>query len=96
MNVDSVMSAIVAKEHIANASTVFECVDTLSDVFSIEVANSNFVNRASNSIQRLLSNTFKAIVQEAIADIEVFLFNKLSLSLRIAILQAVLNVIKDV
>ncbi|MCJ1371953.1 hypothetical protein MMC20_003173 [Loxospora ochrophaea] len=96
MNAGPVMSAIVAKEHIADASTVFGCVDTLCGAFSVGVANSIFVNRASDSIQKLLPSTSRATVQELIAGVGASLTNELSPPLRIAVLQAVLAAIKDV
>ena len=42
MNAGPVMSAIVAKENVADASTVFGCVDTICGAFSVGVANSIF------------------------------------------------------
>ncbi|MCJ1389878.1 hypothetical protein MMC18_002735 [Xylographa bjoerkii] len=96
MNAGPVMSGIVAKEHIADASTVFGCVDTLCGAFSVGVANSIFVNRASDSIQKLLPDTPRATVQEAIAGVGASLTQQLPAPLRAAILQAGLDAIKDV
>lgn len=95
MNAGPVMSAIVAKEHVADASTVFGCVDTLAGVFSVGITNSIFVNRASDSIQKLLPSTPRAIVQEAIAGVGASFTDELPPSLRIAVLQAALDAIKD-
>jgi MFS family permease len=95
MNAGPVMSAIVAKEHVADASTVFGCVDTLSGAFAVGITNSIFINRATNSIQKLLPSTPRATVQEAIAGVGASLTDKLPPSLRIAVLQAALDAIKD-
>ena len=40
MNAGPVMSAIVAKEHVADASTIFGCVDALCGAFSVGITNS--------------------------------------------------------
>ncbi|KAL9098938.1 MAG: hypothetical protein Q9163_005493 [Psora crenata] len=95
MNAGPVMSAIVAKDHSADAGTVFGCVDILCGTFSVGVANSIFINRASDNIQTLLPSTPRATVQEAIAGVGASLTNQLPLSLRIAVLQAILDAIKD-
>ena len=96
MNAGPIMSGIVAKEHIADASTVFGCVDTLCGAFSVAVANSIFVNRATDSIQKLLPDTPRATVQEAIAGVGASLTDQLPAPLRAAILQAGLDAIRDV
>lgn len=96
MNAGPVMSAIVAKEHIADSGTVFGCVDTICGAFSVGIANSIFINRASDSIQKLLPSTPRATVQEAIAGIGAPLTNQLQPSLKLAVLQASLDAIKDV
>lgn len=94
MNAGPVMSAIVAKEHVADAGTIFGCVDTLCGTFSVGIANSIFINRASDSIQKLLPNIPRATVQEAIAGIGAPLTNQLPLSLKKAVLQASSDAIK--
>ena len=96
MNSGPVMSGIVAKEHVADASTVFGCVDTLCGAFSVGIANSIFVNRATDSIQKLLPDTPRATVQEAIAGVGASLTNQLPSPLKAAILQAGLDAIRDV
>ena len=95
MNAGPVMSSIVAKEHVADASTVFGCVDALCGAFSVGIANSIFVNRASDSIQTLLPSTPRATVQEAIAGVGASITDTLPPPLRMAVLQAALNAIKD-
>lgn len=90
------MAAIVAKEHVAAAGTVFGCVDTLCGAFSIGIANSILVNRASDGIQQFLPSAPRATVQEAITSVNASLTNQLPPSLRIAVLQAALDAIKDV
>ena len=95
MNAGPVMSAIVAKEHITDASTMFGCVDSLSGVFSVAVANSVFINRATSNIQKVLPDTPRAAVQEAIAGTGSSLTNQLPPALEKAVLQAALNAIKD-
>ena len=95
MNSAPVMSAIVRKEHNADASIVFGCVDALCGAFSVGIANSIFLNRAEDSIQDLLPNTPRATVQDAIAGIGGSLTGELAPSLKIAVLQATLDAIKD-
>lgn len=90
-----VMSAIVAQKHTADAGTVFGCVDALCGAFSVGVANSIFVNRATDNIQKILPDTPRAAVQEAIAGIGASLTKQLPPSLREAVLQAALDAIKD-
>ncbi|KAL6714356.1 hypothetical protein ACLMJK_007779 [Lecanora helva] len=96
MNSGPVMSAIVAKEHSADASTVFGCVDTLCGAFSVAIANSIFINRATDKIQKLLPSTPRSTVQEAIAGVGASLTDQLSPTLRGAVLQAALDAISDV
>ena len=86
MNGGPVMSAIVAKEHAADASTVFGCVDALCGAFSVGITNSIFINRASDSIQKLLPSTPRATVQEAIAGVGASLTDNLPPALRTAVL----------
>ena len=95
MNGGPVMSAIVAKEHVADASTVFGCVDALCGAFSVGITNSIFINRASDSIQKLLPSTPRATVQEAIAGVGASLTDNLPPSLRTAVLQAAFDAIRD-
>ena len=95
MNYAPVMSAIVPNEYAADAATIFGCVDTLCGAIAVAVANSIFVNRATNSIQVLLPDTPKATVQNAIAGIGTDFTKQLPPILRKAVLQAVLNAIKD-
>lgn len=89
------MSTTVAREHVADAGTVFGCVDALCGAFSVGVANSVFVNRASDSIQKLLPSTPRGTVQEGIASMGASLTNELPPSLRAAVLQAAFDAIKD-
>ncbi len=95
MNAAPVMSAIVAPEHAADAGTVFGCVDAICGAFAVAVANSIFVNRAMGSIQKLLPGTPRATVQNAIAGIGADFTKQLPPSLRLAVLQAALDAIKD-
>ena len=95
MNSGPVMAAIVAKEHVADASTVFGCVDTLCGAFSVGIANSIFINRATDDIQTLLPNTPRAIVQQAVAGVGASLTDQLPPALKAAVLQAALGAIKD-
>ena len=95
MNGGPVMSAIVAKEHAADASTVFGCVDALCGAFSVGIANSIFVNRATDSIQKLLPSTPRATVQDAIAGVGASLTDNLPGPLRTAVLQAAFDAIRD-
>ena len=96
MNAGPVMSAIVAKENVADASTVFGCVDTICGAFSVGVANSIFVNRATDNIQRVLPDTPRAIVQEGIAGVGASLTKDLPPLIGIAVLHATLDAIQDV
>ena len=95
MNSGPVMSAIVAKEDIANASTIFGCVDTISGAISVAIANSIFVNRATIEIQRILPDTPRATVQDAIAGVRASLTNQLPPPVRTAVLRATLDAIED-
>ena len=95
MNAAPIMAIIVAREHVADAGTVFGCVDALCGAFSVGIANSIFVNRASDSIQRLLPSTPRATVQEAIAGVGASLTNELPPLLKAAVLQAAFDAIKD-
>ena len=95
MNAGPVMSAIVAKEHVADASTVFGCVDALCGAFSVGITNSIFINRASDSIQKLLPGTPRATVQEAIAGVGGSLTDNVPPSLKRAVLQAASDAMKD-
>ena len=95
MNSGAIMAAIVAKEHVADASTVFGSVDTLCGAISVAVANSIFVNRATDAIQDLLPDTPRAVVQEAIAGVGASLTDQLPPPLQLAVLQAALDAIKD-
>ena len=94
MNAGPVMAAIVQKEHVADASTIFGCVDTLCGAFAVGITNCIFVNRASENVQAVLPNTPRAIVQEAIAGVGASLTNTLPLPLKTAVLEAVLDAIK--
>lgn len=96
MNAGPLMAAIVAKENIADASTIFGCVDTICGAISVGVANCIFINRATASIQNILPDTPRAIVREAIAGVGASLTNQLPPSVRTAVLQAALGAIKDV
>lgn len=95
MNAGPVMSAIVAKEHIADASTISGCVDALCGAISVGIANSIFTNRASDSIQKLLPSASRATVQEAIAGVGASMTDDLPPSLRTAVLRAAFDAIKD-
>ncbi|KAL8831081.1 MAG: hypothetical protein Q9191_001062 [Dirinaria sp. TL-2023a] len=95
MNAAPVMSAIVAKGNTAAASTIFGCVDIISSSFSVGIANSIFVNRASDSIQKILPATPRATVREAITGVGGSLTDQLPPPVKAAVLQAVLNAIKD-
>ncbi|KAL8896846.1 MAG: hypothetical protein Q9207_007511 [Kuettlingeria erythrocarpa] len=96
MNSAPIMAAIVAKEHTADASTVFGCIDTISGAISVAIANCIFVNRATDNIQRVLPNTPRAMVQDTITGVGASLIDQLSPSDRTAVLQATLDAIKDV
>ncbi|KAL9003050.1 MAG: hypothetical protein Q9188_004062 [Gyalolechia gomerana] len=90
------MSAIVAKENTADASTIFGCVDTISGAIAVAIANCVFVNRATDGIQCILPDTPRAIVQETVTGVGASLTDQLSSSVRTAVLQATLDAIKDV
>ncbi|KAL8689578.1 MAG: hypothetical protein Q9218_004782 [Villophora microphyllina] len=96
MNSGPVMSAIVAKEHIGDASTIFGCIDTICGAVSVAVANCIFINRATDGIQGVLPNTPRAAVQEAISGVGASLTNQLPPPTRVAVLQAEMDAIKDV
>ena len=95
MNAGCVMATIVAREHVEHAATVWGCVDALCGAFSLGVTNSIFVNRASDSIQKLLPSTPRVTVQNAIAGVGASLTKNLPPSLRKAVLQAAFDAIKD-
>ncbi|KAL8930477.1 MAG: hypothetical protein Q9208_000661 [Pyrenodesmia sp. 3 TL-2023] len=95
MNSAPVMAALVATEHVADASTVFGCIDTISGAISVAIANCIFVNRATDNIQRILPDTPRAIVQDTITGVGASLIDELSPSARTAVLQAILDGIKD-
>ncbi|MCJ1309282.1 hypothetical protein MMC25_002941 [Agyrium rufum] len=95
MNAGPVMSAITTKEHVADASTVFGCVDTLCGAIAVAIANSIFINQATNSIQKLLPDTPRATVQDAIAGTGASLTTQLPPELRQQVLQALLMAVKD-
>ncbi|KAI4167191.1 MAG: hypothetical protein LQ343_007403 [Gyalolechia ehrenbergii] len=96
MNSAPVMSAIVAKENTADASTIFGCVDTISGAIAVAIANCVFVNQATDGIQRILPDTPRAIVQETVTGVGASLTDQLSSSVRTAVLQATLDAIKDI
>ncbi|KAL8783530.1 MAG: hypothetical protein Q9213_004576 [Squamulea squamosa] len=95
MNSGPVMSAIVAKEHIADASTVFGCIDTISGAIAVAIANCVFINRATDRIQRVLPDSSRAVVQEAITGVGASLTDQLPPSVETAVLHAILDAIKD-
>ena len=95
MNSGAIMAAVVAKEHVADASTIFGSVDTLCSSISVAVANSIFVNRATDAIQGILPDAPRAVVQEAIAGVGASLTDQLPPPLKLAVLQAALDAIKD-
>ncbi|KAI4211495.1 MAG: hypothetical protein LQ351_005671 [Letrouitia transgressa] len=95
MNAGPVMAAIVKKEHVADAGAVFGCVDALCGAFAVGITNSIFINRASDSIQKLLPSVPRATVQQAIAGVGASLTDELPSPLRIAVLQAALDAIKE-
>ncbi|KAI4189771.1 MAG: hypothetical protein LQ348_003745 [Seirophora lacunosa] len=95
MNSAPVMAAIVTKENTADASTVFGCVDTISGAISVAIANCVFVNRATDSIQRILPDTLRATVQDTITGVGASLVERLPPVDRTAVLQATLDAIKD-
>lgn len=95
MNGGPVMSAIVSKEDSADASTIFGCVDIISSAFSVGITNSIFVNRATHNIQIILPSIPRATVQEAIAGVGASLTDQLAPPVKAAVLQAILDAIKD-
>ncbi|KAL8757547.1 MAG: hypothetical protein Q9199_002153 [Rusavskia elegans] len=95
MNSGPAMSAIVAKEHIKDAGTVFGCIDTISGAIAVGIANCVFVNRATDNIQRILPDTPKVVVQEAITGVGASLTDQLEPAVREAILQAILDAIRS-
>ena len=95
MNAGPVMAAIVSKEHVADASAIFASVDTLCGAVAVGIANSIFVNQASNSIQELLPTSPRATVQEAIAGVGASLTDDLSPELATAVVEAVLAAIQN-
>lgn len=96
MNSGPAMSAIVAKEHIKDAGTVFGCIDTISGAIAVGIANCVFVNRATDNIERILPDTPRVVVQEAITGVGASLTDQLEPAVREAILQAILDAIKNV
>ena len=95
MNAGPVMSATVAREHVADASTIFGCVDALCGAFSVGIANSIFINRASDSMQKLLPSAPRATVQEEIAGVGASLTDDFPPSLGNAVPQAAFDAIKE-
>ena len=96
MNAGPVMSTLVASEHIADAGTGSGCIDTLCAPISVGIANSIFINRAMLGIQEILPDTSRAAVHSAIAGVGASLTNELPRGRTTAVLQAVLDAIKDV
>ncbi|KAI4254712.1 MAG: hypothetical protein L6R42_007084, partial [Xanthoria sp. 1 TBL-2021] len=95
MNSGPAMSAIVANEHIKDAGTVFGCIDTISGAIAVGIANCVFVNRATDNIQRILPDTPKVVVQEAITGVGASLTDQLEPAVKKAILQAILDAIRN-
>ena len=96
MNAGPIMAAIVSKEHIADASTIFGCVDAICGAISVGVANCIFINRATNNIQSILPNTPRATIQEAITGLGASFMKQLPSSVRTMALRAELEAINDV
>ena len=96
MNAGAVMSATVAKQDAADAATIFGCVDTICGAIAVAVANCVFVNRATDSIQVILPETPRHVVQQAIAGVGASLTNEASPEVRARILQAARDAIADV
>ncbi|KAL9057312.1 MAG: hypothetical protein Q9162_002386 [Coniocarpon cinnabarinum] len=96
MNAGPVMSAIVAQAHVADAGTIFACVDAITGSMSVGIANSIFINQATKTIQGILPNLPKQAVQDAITGVEASLSDQLPPDQRTAVVQAVLNAIRDV
>lgn len=96
MNAGPVMAAIVDKDHVTDAGTIFGCVDAICAAVSIGVANCIFVNRATTRIQTISPDTPRNKVQQAITGVGAPLTDQLPPSLQRAVLQAVLDAIKDV
>lgn len=96
MNAGVVMSAIVAKQDVADAATIFGCVDTICGAISVAVANCIFVNRATDGIQAILPETPRNVVQQAIAGVGASLTSEASPEVRSRILKAAVDAIADV
>ncbi|KAL8886629.1 MAG: hypothetical protein Q9192_006450 [Flavoplaca navasiana] len=95
MNSGPAMSAIVAKEHIKDAGTIFGCIDAISGAIAVGIANCVFINQATANIQRILPDTPRVVVQEAITGVGASLTDRLEPAVREAILRAILNAIRD-
>ncbi|KAL8646732.1 MAG: hypothetical protein Q9226_006737 [Calogaya cf. arnoldii] len=95
MNSGPAMSAIVAKEHVKDAGTVFGCIDTISGAIAVGIANCVFVNRATDTIERILPDTPRVAVQEAITGVGASLTDHLEPAVREAILHAILDAIQN-
>ena len=95
MNAGPVMAAIVPEEHVADASAICLCVDTLCGALEVGIANGIFVNQASNSIQKILSSSPRATVQEATTSVGASLTDELPPELATAIVQVVSDTIKN-
>lgn len=96
MNSGPVMAAIVPPEDATHASTLFGCVDTVCGAISVAVANSIFLNRATDGIQHVLPQVPRSSVQNAIAGVGAPITEGLSSAQRQAVLQAILDAIRDV
>ncbi|KAL9024431.1 MAG: hypothetical protein Q9180_007903 [Flavoplaca navasiana] len=95
MNSGPAMSAIVAKEHVKDAGTIFGCIDAISGAIAVGIANCVFINQATANIQRILPDTPRVVVQEAITGVGASLTDRLEPVVREAILRAILNAIRD-
>ncbi|KAL9055252.1 MAG: hypothetical protein Q9162_003662 [Coniocarpon cinnabarinum] len=96
MNVGPIMAMVVPTEDSANATTIFGCVDMICGAVSLAVANAIFLNRATNEIMKVLPGIDRAVVQSAIAGSGASLTAQLPRELQQAVLNAVLDGIKDV
>ena len=96
MNAGPIMAAIVKAGDGGNASSIFGCVDTICSVISVAVANSIFVNLATDKIQLILTNLPRSEVQSAIAGIGASITEGLPAAQKESVLVAILYAIKQV
>ena len=96
MNAGPIMSTIVPAEHVADTGTIFGAVDVVSSSISVAIANSIFLNRATDNIQSILPHIPRSHVQEAIAGVGASITEGLSAHETDLVLEAIMDAIKSV